>query len=863
MKKFFLCAVLVAQLSYAIYVLWSLQQDKNSMDGEDPTSLGPPLGDSFSLLTWNVLSIGLRSNIFDVDPGIYKRCENKVPTLSELRYVTVNSAGDEDTSSEHELSDAQIEKVRQELDTALRSSIAADDSTGAVLKKKERDLQRSQFLLYALFRRNVQQIMGDYRVFSKSKPSPAAGSDHLSKSVGATQTLGDLLAEAIKQPAYLERFHVTADAYPPPTPQYSFKWQDCLGIWKHNTDYLLKDKIRKPLDLTGTANKNLAVSEDLLPIDVETRWKKWSQMTVHEWLLEDRAIYANPDTKKFSLSQGAKFFARRGLNAWAYEEESDIGNRPTTGEQMSASGAGATSQGGPLVVKSKTVSPAGGPESSASILLDPTDHLSIDFFKMRIYDLLMLKAWHDAALETDRLRLRLYQRDQEVVLERLEMEEERRRQENKVRKVESFPTSNLHADEDEEDDTPLPLIDVWTTLKRAGTSTASLEDNDAEPGRTVEGSGSPSRSADNSSPSSAKPKLSGVPSTYQADPGTHMKQILEVLELLMYPDIVLLQEVDQSLLQSKEFFEAHKIFPITAGEEQDGLALFRKDSVTGGLQTTHYKYVAVFASYNSTDPDNSVILIKPQKLRKLYSNSIEAPSPRILRCVADLVNVGQPVQLGSYHFSSGHIATQREFDAHIFAPARTSSREAHQEGNFLLLGGDLNTEPAEIPKTPAELVEQEVAAAASKAATGQEVLSSEEVVAKWSLRILTGAGTHINTYAKKLSVLQSQMTKADKVEKQNIDHVYGRGFTVVQELGDAESVAVRQAYLQGAKRLNDMENQRYYRDAESSIAARATRNSNAGVFGFLEKESSLYLPVSTHPLFRSDHMPIWFRIRPR
>ncbi|CAD7943912.1 unnamed protein product [Amoebophrya sp. A25] len=346
-------------------------------------------------------------------------------------------------------------------------------------------------------------------------------------------------------------------------------------------------------------------------------------------------------------------------------------------------------------------------------------------------------------------------------------------------------------------------------------------------------------------------------SDYQVSPSIHLAHIFEVVEALDFPDVVLLQEVDKRCLETKELLLStgfvSQVF--VAGDEQSLSGVVDRGD---HFSTAHeHDYVAFFGSTSTKDPDNSVILVRASKVKSV--KKIENASPRHLRVILDMEvrsatsssAVVKTVRLGSYHFSSGHASTQKEFDDNIFELRSSGAGETMLE----LLGGDLNTEP----ERDAYLLEAEPRVAGRNKNKLVRVTNGGATTSTTTSSSTSSGGV---TYAKKLSVLQPQMTKADKIERQSIDHVYARGFkTLVVSGGDQKSVSHREEVELLPQRVHSI-----FEEAAKAAGyedSDAVFSSDGSLAGLLEREGAmLNLPISGHPLFRSDHMPIYFRVEP-
>eukprot|EP00392_Amoebophrya_sp_AT5.2_P003421 g3426.t1 len=819
----------------SVLVSQALHHDRSVAD--NPTS-------SLSVLTWNVLSIGLRSNFFDVDPPVYVETRREIEkTEKELDALLGNAA-----DASPEAARGSTERLRRLLAKSLAKQQAGKTKHG-------RDLLRAEFLFYAFFRSNVKRIFGDHRIFL----SPTSGTP-ASLPVNS-QTIGELLRTKIEQPAYLEGVFPLHDYFLPAVPSDPLSWADCLGGTKASgaggRDPVFGDRPNKALNVENKVE--VSAQDNLLPNETEERWQRWEKLLPHEWLIEDREIYGNPKTKKFSLSQGAKFLPKRGLNAWSYTHEARTLEENAGDEHQKNVGG--------LVLSDATSSAESRLRLQALTALVEQAGDNIDYLKMRVYDLLLLKCWHDAAITTDSVRLNMYLADQDDAVEDFRSQEEGR--------VLKKPRPN-HAtseNEAETDESPLPLQTVWDSLKSAA-------------------------------------------GDYQVDAKTHLKHVFEVVVAKLHgPDVVLLQEVDKSCLHDRALLCEVGAFPILSGEEDevaglleamksdaDAFAKSGGETMGARLQklceqvvrssgssssskklAENFPYLAFFGSTGTKDPDNSVILVRTDLVRRV--NSITSVTPRILRVNLDLALVDgsagasastgddsktrvSTVELGSYHFSSGHAATTREFEDNIFSIGqKVGEVEGSAPGTTsrprLLLGGDLNTEPEKIAAQ----------ASTSKASSNPATAAASENYNKNALVRLTetsSAGGNFVTYAKKLSLLQPQFTKAEKVEKQNIDHVYGLGFEVIADgiayASGVDETIVRMAYESAADGVG-------YRDAariggKTSDGGRkgdAGRDSSAAasgrILGLLPADEDFYLPISGHPFFRSDHMPVYFRVR--
>ncbi|CAD7943914.1 unnamed protein product, partial [Amoebophrya sp. A25] len=411
----------------------------------------PGSGDhALSVLTWNVLSIGLRSSFFDVDPPVYALNEKKVKLgelysyLQEEKKLNKNEKGTgrartatgtaPSPSSAIQFPPSLVSSLHKQLEKAGFGASIGESTTSTLASKTQKDLERTQFLFYALFRKNVLELFGDHKIF---EGEPDAGEE-------AEASIGALLDTEVSQPAFVESYYATRDFFNPSLAARAeagvvaspsagadeatgtiqrpgFRWVDCLGIWE-KSDAIMGTSIRKPLSYDEKALPERGSLETALPKDFDARWKYWKTMTPKNWVREDRKIYGTPALKKFSLSQGAKLLPRRGMNAWSYNTTSSallVGTAASDGangavamkkQKTSSISAGKKSsfpQSGP---EQEELEAANAPEVAKDLASNP----KIDFLKLRIYDLLMLKAWHDAAVVLDQLRLEIYKREQEL-----------------------------------------------------------------------------------------------------------------------------------------------------------------------------------------------------------------------------------------------------------------------------------------------------------------------------------------------------------------------------------------------------------------------------------------------------------------
>ncbi len=199
---------------------------------------------------------------------------------------------------------------------------------------------------------------------------------------------------------------------------------------------------------------------------------------------------------------------------------------------------------------------------------------------------------------------------------------------------------------------------------------------------------------------------------------------------------------------------------------------------------------------------------------------------------------GKTFVLGSHHFSSGHAGTTIEFDENIFfksmpLPADDSglaAADAITAGSLVrILGGDLNTDPRD---------EKD-----ARGGGGDDTLPQKAAKAGLAL---AGPPDQRPTYAKRLSILQTQFTKAERLDVDAIDHVYvSRGFGVSLRPLPSQ---VRAEYGRAAKALGL---------GTSGLCPDAT---SCGYFPSM-KDYKLLPNEGAHALALSDHIPIALRVR--
>lgn len=207
---------------------------------------------------------------------------------------------------------------------------------------------------------------------------------------------------------------------------------------------------------------------------------------------------------------------------------------------------------------------------------------------------------------------------------------------------------------------------------------------------------------------------------------------------------------------------------------------------------------------------------------------------------------GHTFVLGSHHFSSGHAGTSSEFDENIFSSQLTGSGSAAQ---VRILGGDLNTDPRDVKDAravsgsdtlPAKAARMwlELGGPLDQAQAGDDAVGSRP------------------TYAKRLSILQTQFTKAERLDVDAIDHVYvgyGSGDRTVKRR--PLPTGVRQQYARASVALG--------LSGRSSVSGGNGLCPDVASCGYFPSmhDYRLLPNEGAHTLALSDHLPIALRVR--
>ena len=617
------------------------------MEPTDPSSIMEPSTEpTLSVLSWNILSVGLRNNLFDVDPEIYRTAFTKLRRILAL--------SEEEQPNHADLLEKVIPNTHD----------------------------RAMFLVYAAFRARVRALVGDWRLYdggadSHNNPNEnleMTPEDYVNQFVLSVVGSGTTVVEDLESSSIdslldtridhldqigeilgAEHFSFAADEQTGSSALRTRTWRDFVA--RGGSDPFMGNAMTQELDLVdGKHSRDVLEKLHLSPHD-QVRLKAWGPLTTREWLVNDRKIYADGTLKSFSLSQADKFIPARITNSWQYKTEHALS---------------------PKEVRSTVTKTASN---------------KLDLLKLRVYDLLMLKMLYDTFVD---------------------------------------------------------LGTKWTAL-----------------GFSEDGNGLPPGSSPISLWEDLKTRSGAALPLVE-------EQVASVFGVLsdLQPDIVLLQEVDKRWLFSKnpvletqvegvavgskapiDKFVAGKIVKAPVTENVICSLVDRatdEQKKTGSFGQVQQPYIALYDSEKIKGPDNSVILVRKEKLRSVEAFEAVGTTERILTVRVKLaLNKMNPVRefrLGSYHFSSGHASTKAEFQKHIFRYSTHSLEDVTLPVN--ILGGDLNT----VPSTSSEII----------------ALESEY---PYMARV-TPSDAMRPTYAKTLSVLQTQVTKADRMERDTIDHIY-------------------------------------------------------------------------------------------